>query len=165
MQAKIKISTWHIFFYDIIFLWEMNKREKPVFSFIFCKSKQGIRLFSLFYFFPFLSSIFFNRLLKKFPLLLKIFPITIAWRCCRKETHFSRSSMLISKPYSFIHISSWKRISVKIRKQITDFLTRWREENQILNSEFFYLFYKNFEIISSICSSEKQSSNFISKSF
>ena len=116
-------------------------------------------------FFLFLSSIFFNRLLKKFPLLLKIFPITIAWRCSGKKTHFSRSSMLISKPYSFIHISSWKHISVKIREQLTDFLTRRREKDQILNSEFLYLFYKNFEIISSICSSEKQSSNFISKSF
>ena len=77
-----------------------------LFSFIFCKSKQGIRLFSLFYFFPFLSSIFFNRLLKKFSLLLKIFPITISWRCSGQKTHFSSCGMLISKSYSFIHISS-----------------------------------------------------------
>lgn len=137
----------------------MKKREKPVFSFVFYKCRQKSD------FFLFLLSIFFNRLLKKFPFLLKIFPITIAWRCSGQKTHFSRSSMLISKPYSFIHISSRKHISVKIREQITDFLTRWREKNQILNSEFFYLFYKIFEVISSISSSEKQSSHLISKSF
>ena len=149
MQVKIKISTWHIFFYDIIFLWEM-KKEKNQFSLLF-----SVKVSKKSDFFLFLLSIFFNRFLKKAPLLLKIFPITIAWRCSGQKTHFSRSSMLISKPYSFIHISSWKHISVKIREQLTDFLTRRREENQILNSEFFYLFYKNFEIISSICPSEK----------
>ena len=159
MQVKIKISTWHIFFYDIIFFWEIKKEKNPF------PLLSSVRVSKKSDFFLFLLSIFFNRLLKKFPLLLKIFPITIAWRCGGKKTHFSRSSMLISKPYSFIHISSRKHISVKTWKQITDFLTRWREEDQILNSEFFYLFYKNFEIISSICSSEKQSSNFISKSF
>gem|GEM_PF-6023168 len=137
----------------------MKKRENWLFSFFSVKvSKKSD-------FFLFLSSIFFNRLLKKFPLLLKIFPITIAWRCSGQKTHFSSCCMLISKPYSFIHVSSRKCISLKIRQQFTDFLTRWREENQILNSEFFYLFYKNFEIISSICPSEKQSSHVISKSF
>ena len=77
------------------------KKEKNQFSLLF-----SVKVSKKSDFFLFLLSIFFNRFLKKAPLLLKIFPITIAWRCSRKKTHFSSCGMLISKPYSFIHISS-----------------------------------------------------------